>query len=36
MIWTTKAIDMTLKGLDEGRKLVSNPFYKNNTKLLYK
>ena len=34
MIWTTKAIDMALKGLDEGRKLVSNPFYENNTKLL--
>lgn len=34
MIWTTKAVEMALKGLEEGRKLVSNPFYENNTKLL--
>ena len=34
MIWTTKSIEMAIKGLEEGRKLVANPFYENNTKLL--
>jgi len=34
VIWSTKTIDMALKGLEEGRKLVANPFYDNNTKLL--
>ena len=34
MIWSTAALDMALKGLEQGRKLVTNPFYENNVKLL--
>lgn len=34
VIWTTKTIEMAIKGLEQGRKLVANPFYENNTKLL--
>ena len=34
MIWSTPSLDLALKGLEQGRKLVSNPFYENNTKLL--
>lgn len=33
-IWTTKSLDMALEGLKQGRKLIANPFYENNTKLL--
>ena len=34
IIWSTKTIEAAIKGLDEGRKLVANPFYEYNTKLL--
>lgn len=34
MIWTSEALKLALKGLEDGRKLVANPFYENNTKLL--
>lgn len=34
VIWTSKSLDAAIKGLVEGRKLVANPFYENNTKLL--
>ena len=34
MIWSTESINLALKGLEQGRKLVANPFYENNTKLL--
>lgn len=34
MIWSTEAVNMALKGLEQGRRLVANPFYENNTKLL--
>lgn len=34
VIWSTKALDMALKGIEQGRKLTANPFYENNTKLL--
>lgn len=34
MIWSSKSLDLAVKGLGEGRKLVANPFYDNNTKLL--
>lgn len=34
MIWSSKSLDLAVKGLGEGRKLVANPFYENNTKLL--
>lgn len=34
MVWTTNTIDLAIKGLEDGRKLVANPFYENNTKLL--
>lgn len=34
MIWSSKSLDIAVKGLGEGRKLVANPFYENNIKLL--
>ena len=34
MIWSTQAIDLALKGIEQGRKLVANPFYENNTKII--
>lgn len=34
MVWSTSAIDKAIKGLQEGRKLIANPFYEYNTKLL--
>lgn len=34
MIWSSKSLDLAVKGLGEGRKLVANPFYDNNIKLL--
>ena len=34
VIWSTKSLDVAIKGLKEGRKLVANPFYENNIKLL--
>ena len=34
MVWSTMSLDMALKGLEQGRKLVANPFYENNTKIL--
>jgi hypothetical protein len=33
-IWTTDSINAAIKGLGEGRKLIANPFYENQTKLL--
>lgn len=33
-IWSTRAINLALDGILQGRKLVANPFYENNTKLL--
>jgi hypothetical protein len=34
MIWSTHTLDLALKGIEQGRKLVANPFYEGNTKLL--
>lgn len=34
VVWSTEALNLALKGLEDGRKLVANPFYENNTKLL--
>lgn len=34
IIWTTKVINTALSGLEKGKRLVANPFYENNTKLL--
>lgn len=34
VIWSTKALELAMKGLEQGRKLVANPFYENNIKLL--
>ena len=34
MIWSTESLSLAIKGLENGRKLVANPFYENNTKLL--
>ena len=33
-IWSTEAVEAALDGLRKGKKLVANPFYDNNTKLL--
>jgi len=32
-IWSTKAFDKAIAGLNEGRKLAANPFFMNNIKL---
>lgn len=34
VIWSSKSLELALKGIQEGRKLVANPFYENNTKVL--
>ena len=34
VIWSSKSLDLAFEGLKQGRKLVANPFYENNTKLL--
>lgn len=34
MIWSTHTLDLALKGIEQGRKLIANPFYEGNTKLL--
>lgn len=34
IVWSTKSIQAALDGLNAGRKLVANPFYENNTRLL--
>lgn len=34
MIWSTESLDLALKGLEQGRKLIANPFYEGNTQLL--
>lgn len=33
-IWTSKVLEAALTGLEQGRKLIANPFYENNTRLL--
>ena len=34
MIWSSESIGLALKGLEQGRRLVANPFYEGNTQLL--
>ena len=34
VIWSSRALQLAFEGLKQGRKLVANPFYENNTKLL--
>ena len=34
VIWSTKSLELALKGIEQGKKLIANPFYENNTKLL--
>lgn len=34
VIWSTDTINLALKGIEQGKKLIANPFYENNTKLL--
>lgn len=34
VIWSTKSLELAMKGLEQGRRLVANPFYENNIKLL--
>ena len=34
MVWSSESIVMALRGIEQGRKLIANPFYENNTKLL--
>ena len=33
-IWSSRSLELALDGIKQGRKLVANPFYENNTKLL--
>jgi hypothetical protein len=33
-VWSTKSLELALKGIEQGKKLIANPFYENNTKLL--
>ena len=33
VIWSTESLELALKGLEQGRKLIANPFYENNTHL---
>lgn len=34
VIWSSKALDLAIEGLTQGRRLVANPFYEGNSKLL--
>lgn len=34
VIWSTKTLDTAIKGLEQGKKLVANPFYENNVRIL--
>ena len=34
MVWSSESLRLAIKGLEDGRKLVANPFYENNIKLL--
>lgn len=34
VIWSSTALEAALTGLKQGKKLIANPFYENNTKLL--
>lgn len=34
MIWSSMALELAFNGLEQGKKLIANPFYENNTKLL--
>lgn len=34
MIWSTPSLQAAIKGLEEGKKLIANPFYEGNTKIL--
>lgn len=33
IIWSTESLNLAIKGLEQGRKLIANPFYENNIKL---
>lgn len=34
MVWSSKALELAINGLNEGKKLIANPFYEGNVKLL--
>lgn len=34
IIWSTKSLDAAIIGIEQGKKLIANPFYENNVKLL--
>lgn len=34
VVWSTESLNLALKGLEQGRKLIANPFYENNIKIL--
>ena len=34
VVWTSKIINTALEGIEKGKRLIANPFYENNTKLL--
>ena len=33
VVWTTKSVELALKGMEKGQRLVASPFYDNNVKL---
>lgn len=33
-VWSTSSVDAAITGLEQGRRLIANPFYENNTKIL--
>lgn len=33
-VWSTRSLDLAFEGLKQGKKLVANPFYENNARLL--
>lgn len=34
VVWSSESLALAIKGLEQGRKLIANPFYENNIKLL--
>lgn len=34
VVWSTKSLELAIEGLNQGKKLVANPFYEYNTKIL--
>ena len=34
VIWSTESINIAIKALEQGKRLIANPFYENNTRIL--